>query len=187
MIFNSYSHLVGKHAFLSASKYHWIRYDDDKMERMFLASMMAARGTALHELAHQCIRLGVKLPGNGKTLSLYVNDALGYKMHPEQILYYSDNAFGTADAIAFRRNKLRIHDLKTGTTQTSEDQLKVYAALFCLEYHVKPHEIEIELRIYQNDEVRVYDEIDPAEILHIMDRIITFDRRITELRLEALS
>jgi len=186
MIFNRYSHLDGKHAFLSPSKYHWINYDIDKLARMFASSMAAAKGSELHDLASKCIKLGVKLTANGSTLSTYVNDAIGYKMHAEQMLYYSDNAFGTCDAIVFRRNKLRIHDLKTGTTATSEHQLEVYAALFCLEYKIKPHEIEIELRIYQSNEVRIYD-ADPEVILHIMNTIIMFDKRINEIRLEALS
>jgi len=107
-------------------------------------------------------------------------------MKTEQILYYSDNCFGTADAIAFRKNFLRIHDLKTGLTPVSERQLEVYAALFCLEYRVKPFEIEIELRIYQNDEIQIY-EVDPDVITHIMDRIVTFDKRIEAIRMEASS
>lgn len=186
MIFNTHSNLIGQHAFLSASKYHWINYDEDKLDRMYIAALAAQRGTELHSFAHEAIRLGIKLPRTQKTLHMYVNDGLGYRMTPEQILYYSDNAFGTADTITFRRNTLRIHDLKTGVTPTSEHQLEVYAALFCLEYRVKPVEIGIELRIYQNDEVRIY-EADPDIITHIMDRIVTFDKRINAIRLEALS
>jgi hypothetical protein len=182
--FNSHFPLAGRHAFLSASKYSWINYDEDKLERVFLASMAAQRGTELHALAHDLIRLGVKLPRTPKTLNLYVNDALGYSMTPEQVLYYSDNCFGTADAISFRRGMLRIHDLKTGVTPSSEHQLEVYAALFCLEYKFRPFEIEIELRIYQNDEVHIY-EADPDVIFHIMDKIINFDKRIDAMRQEA--
>jgi hypothetical protein len=106
-------------------------------------------------------------------------------MQPEQILYYSENCFGTTDAIGFRRNSLRIHDLKTGVTQTSHHQLEVYAALFCLEYGFKPFDIDIELRIYQNDEIGVW-EGDSDQITHIMDKIVTFDKRITAIRNEAL-
>ncbi len=186
MNFNTHSLLVGRHAFLSASKHSWINYDEDKLDRVFATAMAAQRGTELHELAQNLIRLGVKLPKSPKTMNLYVNDAIGYRMSPEQVLYYSDNAFGTADAVSFRRNQLRIHDLKTGITPTSEHQLEVYAAFFCLEYRMKPFEIEIELRIYQNDEVRVY-EADPDDIFHIMDKIITFDKRIAGMRMEALS
>lgn len=186
MLFNRHSDLAGQHAFLSASKYHWINYDDEKLDRVFTAQQAAKRGTDLHALAHECIRLGVKLPGNGRTLNTYVNDAIGYRMQVEQVLYYSDNAFGTADTIAFRRNKLRIHDLKTGHWPCSVHQLEVYAALFCLEYRFKPMEIETELRIYQSNEVQIFD-ADPDVISHIMDKIITFDKRINALRLEAMS
>ena len=186
MIFNTHSQLVGRHALLSASKYAWTNYDDEKLERVFLASLAAQRGTELHAFAHNAIRLGIRLPDTPKTLNLYVNDAIGYRMSTEQILYYSDNCFGTADTIAFRRGTLRISDLKTGVTHTSERQLEVYSALFCLEYRMKPFEIEIELRIYQNDEVQVFD-VDPDLITHIMDKIIMFDRRIESLRMEAVS
>ncbi len=185
MLFNPHTNLIGQHAFLSASKYHWINYDDEKIDRVYIAALASKRGTELHEFAHEAIRLGVKLPRTAKTLHLYVNDAIGFRMTSEQVLYYSDNCFGTADSISFRRNMLRIHDLKTGVTPTSEHQLEVYAALFCLEYRIKPVEIETELRIYQNDEVMVY-EADPDTITHIMDKIITFDKRIAAIRLEAM-
>jgi hypothetical protein len=184
MIFNKHSQLAGRHAFLSASKYHWTNYDEDKLDKMYLASLAVQRGNDLHAFACEAIRLGVKLPRSSRTLSLYVNDAIGYRMSPEQILYYSDNCFGTADTIAFRKGLLRIHDLKTGSHAASERQLEVYAALFCLEYKVKPFEITTELRIYQSDEVRVY-ETDPDNIVHIMDRIVTFDKRINAIRMEA--
>lgn len=184
MFFNTHSDLAGRHAFLSASKYHWINYEEEKLERVYVAALAAQRGTELHEFAKEAIRLGVKLPKSSNTLNLYVNDAIGYRMRPEQILFYSPNCFGTADTISFKRNKLRIHDLKTGVTQTSEHQLEVYAAIFCLEYKYKPFDIEIELRIYQNDEARIYTG-NPDVITHIMDRIQTFDRRINEIRMEA--
>lgn len=184
MLFNKHSNLVGTHAFLSASNFHWIRYDDEKLDRMFLSSMAAKRGRDLHELAYQLIRLGVKLPQARKTLNLYVNDAIGYQMTPELVLYYSANCYGTADTIGFRNNKLRIHDLKTGITETSVEQLEVYAALFCLEYRHSPTQIKMEFRIYQSDEVKIYDG-DADKIIHIIDRIITFDKRITAMRMEA--
>jgi len=185
MRFNKHFTLEGKHAFLSPSKYHWVNYSDDKIDRVFLASMAAARGDRLHDLAADLIREGIKLPRTQETLNRYVNDAIGYRMTPEQILVYSDNAFGCADAIVFRKNKLRIHDLKTGVTPTKVTQLEIYAALFCLEYGFNPLEIETELRIYQNNEVQEFD-ADPDVILHIMDKIKTFDKRITEIREEAL-
>lgn len=184
MLFNAHSNLVGQHAFLSASTYHWINYDIDKLDARYTAAMAARRGTELHAFAHEAIRLGIKLPGGNKVLGPYVNDAIGFRMSSEQVLYYSDNCFGTPDTISFRKNKLRIHDLKTGVIMTSEKQLEVYAALFCLEYRFKPFDIDIELRIYQNEDPRIY-EADPDIVAHIMDKIVTFDKRINQLRLEA--
>ena len=181
MIFNSHSELLGQHAFLSPSNYHWLNYDDQKLEARFVASMAAKRGTDLHNLAHEAIRLGVRLSKSNRALSTYVNDAIGYKMECEQILYYSPNCFGTADTICFRRNKLRIHDLKTGIIATSEHQLEVYAALFCLEYSINPFDIEIELRIYQREDIRVFEPY-PELIVRIMDKIVEFDQQIEELK-----
>lgn len=183
MNFNKHSHLEGQHAFLSPSKYHWVNYDNTKLDIVYHKALAAQRGTRLHEFARDCIELGIKLPRSNKTLNLYVNDAIGYKMSPEQILYYSDNAFGTVDAIGFRRNLLRIHDLKTGVTPASMKQLEVYTALFCLEYKYHPNDIRIELRLYQLDEVVVHEpEID--EIMRIMDKIISFDQRIEKIKME---
>lgn len=184
MRFNTHSNLVGQHAFLSASKYHWINYDEEKLDATYMRAMAARRGDQLHALAADLIKLGVRLPNTPTTMNLYVNDAIGFRMTPEQVLYYSSNSFGTADAISFRNNQLRIHDLKTGVTETSMHQLEVYAALFCLEYAYKPFTLDIELRIYQNDEVRTI-EGDPDAITHIMDKIVGFDRRITQIRTEA--
>lgn len=181
MNFNNHSRLEGQHAFLSASKYHWINYDEDKLVLTFSRFQAAQRGTELHELAQRLIQLGVKLPKTNRTLNLYVNDAIGFKMITEQILYYSDNCFGTADAIAFRKNVLRIHDLKNGATTASMSQLMVYTALFCLEYNVSPFDIEMELRLYQSDDVAVHNPA-PEDVLHIMNKIIDFDKRIDQIK-----
>lgn len=190
--FKDHYQLTGKHAFLSASGYHWINYDEDKVVDRFSTAMAAARGTELHELAHDLIRLRVKLPKTEQTLNMYVNDALGLHMTPEQVLRYSDNAFGTADAIWFgpnrentKRNLLRIHDLKTGVNKSSVHQLEVYAAFFCLEYGFRPTEIDMELRIYQNDERLIF-EPDPHDILIIMNKIIRFDELIEQAKEAAL-
>lgn len=183
MNFNNHFNLKDKHAFLSPSKYHWINYDDDKLDNTYFRAMTVDRGVRLHALADECIRLGVKLPRSKKTLNMYVNDAIGFKMETEQILYYSDNAFGTTDSIVFRNNILRIHDLKTGVTPSSMKQLEVYTALFCLEYSVSPNNIQIELRIYQNDEVLIH-EPHPEDVMYIMDKIILFDKRIEKIKLE---
>jgi hypothetical protein len=181
MIFNTHSDLRDRHAFLSPSNYHWVNYNDEKLEARFFASMAAQRGSDLHNLAHEAIRLGVKLSRSNKSLSTYVNDAIGFKMNCEQPLFYSENCFGTADTISYRRGKLRIHDLKTGITPTSEHQLEVYAALFCLEYGIDPFEIVIELRIYQRDEIRSFLPF-PETILQIMDKIIFFDKQIEQMK-----
>jgi hypothetical protein len=181
MRFNKHSNLEGLHAFLSPSNYHWVNYDDDKLNGAVFAHMTARRGTQLHELARKMIELGVKLPEARQTLNMYVNDCIGFKMTPEQTLYYSPNAFGHTDAISFRKEKLRIFDLKNGVNECKFMQLYVYAALFCLEYGYKPTEIEIELRIYQNDEVRI--EVgDPVSVSSIMSKIVYADRRINEIK-----
>lgn len=185
MNFNWHSDLEGRHAYLSASKSHWSNYDDEKFDATYRTALAAMLGTQLHAFGAQAIKLGIKLPRSPKTLNQYVNDAIGFRMTPEQVLYYSDNCFGTADAISFRHNFLRIHDLKTGVTATSMRQLEIYAAMFCLEYGIKPGAIAIELRIYQSDDVKILvPEVD--DILQIMNTIIQFDTRIDELKAEAL-
>ena len=171
----------GSHAFLGASKYHWLNYDDEKIALSYKKFLATQKGTELHAFAAECIKLGQKLPKSKKTLNMYVNDAIGYKMTPEQILYYSENCFGTADSISFRNNFLRIHDLKTGEIPAHMEQLLIYAALFCLEYKVKPSEIETELRIYQSDEI-VYFNPTSDDITPVMNRIITGDKIIAKIK-----
>lgn len=181
MNFNKHSKLEGQHAFLGASKYHWINYSEDKVADAYSKFLATQKGTLYHLFAAQCIMLGQKLPKSQKTLNMYVNDAIGYKMTPEQILYYSDNCFGTADAIGFRNNFLRIHDLKTGEIPGHMEQLMIYAALFCLEYHVKPGDIEMELRLYQHDKI-LYHNPTAEDIAPIMDKIITADKIIAKIK-----
>ena len=185
MNFIRHSDLIGQHAFLGASKYHWINYDDDKLVSSFLNSLAVQRGTELHDLACQLIRLKVTLPKVQKTLNMYVNDALHFELTPEQPLYYSRNCFGTADAISFNeaKNFLRIHDLKTGTVPAHVEQLQIYAALFCLEYHVKPEQINMELRIYQNDRIEINNP-NSEDIRKIMETIIRFDEKIEKIKME---
>lgn len=181
MNFNRHSNLEGQHAFLGASKYHWINYDESKVAESYSKFLATQKGTVLHEFAAQCIRLGQKLPKSQKTLNMYVNDAIGFKMTPEQPLFYSENCFGTADAIAFRDDLLRIHDLKTGVIPAHMEQLMIYAALFCLEYKIKPAEIEIELRLYQNNTI-LYHNPTVEELVPIIDKIVTFDKIINKIK-----
>ena len=181
MNFNNHWNLEGKHATLSASKYQWLNYDDEKMIQTYQNQLRIEMGTRLHEFAAECINLGQKLPRSKKTLNMHVNDAIGYHMKPEVVLYYSDFVFGTADAISFHNNLLRIHDLKTGTHKAKPDQLMIYAALFCLEYGVEPEQIEMELRIYQNDEVFITIP-ESEDIRMIMNKVIHFDKLLKDLK-----
>lgn len=187
MNWKNHSQLQGSHSFLSASQYHWLNYDNEKLISVYRNKLATLRGTALHELASDLIKLKVKLPNTQKTLNMFVNDAIGFGMQSEQILYFSDNAFGTADAIYFGKQRgtdrliLRVHDLKTGEVPAHMEQLLVYAAYFCLEYHVRPGEIDMECRIYQNNDI-VYYNPTAEDIGPIMDKIITFDKLIEELK-----
>lgn len=175
MIFNKHSDLQGLHAPFGASKSSWLRYDDEKAIE-YLKNMKAAEeGTRLHEWAAETIKLGLKQPRSNKTIYSYVNDAIGFKMEPEVVLFYSPNFFGTADAISFNKNLLRVHDLKTGKSAVKMDQLFIYVALFCLEYRIKPGEIDIECRIYQNDDVEVANPT-AEDIVPIMDKIVHLDK-----------
>lgn len=174
MDFIKHTKLEGCHAPFSASTPSWLRYNDDKAVDVYRNKKAATMGTKLHAWAKETIDLGIKQPRSKKTLYAYVNDAIGFKMSTEVVLYYSERFFGTADAISFRNNMLRIHDLKTGESGHME-QLMVYAALFCLEYKIKPGEIDIELRLYKNDEVVVHNPT-AEDILPIMDKIIHLNK-----------
>ena len=180
MNFVRHLNLEGLHAPFSPSQPSWIRYDDDKAIEVYMNRKASEMGTRLHAWAKDTIDLGLKQPRTKKTIYAYVNDAIGYRMETEVVLFYSERFFGTADAISFRNNLLRIHDLKTGKHPANMEQLEVYAALFCLEYKVKPIDIKMELRIYQNDEVIVHNP-EADEIAPIMDIIIHSDKLIREM------
>lgn len=179
MEFNRHLDLEGLHAPFSASSSSWIRYSDEKALDVYLNKKASERGTRMHAWAKETIDLGIKQPRSKKTIYAYVNDAIGFKMNTEVVLFYSVRFFGTADAISFRNNTLRIHDLKTGKLKAHIEQLLVYAALFCLEYKVKPESIEIELRIYQNDEI-LYHKPDAEEVRVIMNKIVHLDTMLSK-------
>lgn len=211
MIFEQHTNLRGKHAFLAPSQPHWLRYTEDQLYQKYTSAYAQQMGTSLHELAETLITNNLKLKKGDKLTVLshllgdgiprdvidmdrlysnfmnYVNDAIGFKLTPEQILYYSDYCFGTADAISFRKvdgkDFLRIHDYKSGTIPAKMEQLLVYAALFCLEYKVKPGEIECELRIYQNDEV-IFHNPTAEDILPVMDAIIQHSKALERMNEE---
>ena len=180
MNFNNHNKLTGLHAPFSPSQSSWLRYDDEKVIEVYRNKQAAQMGTRLHAWAKETIDLGIKQPRSKKTIYSYVNDAIGFKMSTEVVLFYSERFFGTADAICFRNNFLRIHDLKTGKKPADMEQLMIYAALFCLEYKIRPGDIEIELRIYQNDEI-LYHNPTAEEIAPIMDTIVHLDKILQRL------
>lgn len=181
MIWNKHFDLEGKHAFLGASKYHWINYDEEKIKESYENHLRVLMGTELHELAAKLIEFRQKLPEDGETLSMYVNDAIDIGMSPEVLLKYSDFCFGTTDAIYYQSGKLIIHDLKTGTIPAHMEQLMIYAALFCLEYNHTPADLDITLRIYQSREVKEF-KPEADNIVPIMDRIILFDNILNQVK-----
>lgn len=181
MNWKKYSLNHSSHAFLAPSRAYWLNYDDEKLERTFRSQQNIVLGTMYHELAARMISLKVFLPENEGSLNSFVNDAIRFNMRPEQVLFYSQYCFGTADAIVYTNRLLRIHDLKTGKTKASMTQLKVYAALFCLDYKEKPEFII--LRIYQDDEI--YEEnVEYSEILEIMSKIVDSSRLLESIEEE---
>lgn len=203
MNWNRHSELEGKHAIFSPSQSAWLRYDEGKIYNKIVSTYSPAIGTLLHKFAEEHILYGVKLTKASRQETLlyllkndipyaaidmdylypnlmnYVNDAIGYKMTPEVVLWYSDNCFGTTDSICFRNRFLRVHDLKTGKSGDMEQVLS-YAALFCLEYKVKPTEIESELRIYQGGEI-LYHRPQPEEIIDTMETIKACDKIVCRI------
>jgi hypothetical protein len=188
MRFNNHSELEGRHAVLAPSAISWVNYDDDKVDKTWETRKAARRGDELHAFAAMAIMLNQKMPDVQKTMNMYVNDAIGYRMAPELKLMASKWCFGTADSLSYSMNKdgimvLRIHDLKTGSTRTSMVQLFIYAAIFCLEYEIAPGMILIETRIYKSDKIEVaYPDV--TDILPIMDAIERQSKRFDELEAE---
>lgn len=181
MKFNRHYNLEGLHAPFSPSQPSWLRYDEDKAADVYLKRQAARRGTRLHAWAKETIDLGIKQPRSKKTLYAYINDAIGFRMSTEVVLFYSERFFGTADTISFRDNFLRVHDLKTGEHPASKEQLYVYVALFCLEYRIRPGDLDgIECRLYQNDEVSIFNPT-AEDIVPIMDHIVSLDKMLSRL------
>ena len=178
MNFNQHFRLNGLHAPFSPSQPSWLNYTDEKALDVYSNKKAAEMGTRLHNWAKETIDLGIRQPRSKKTIYAYVNDAIGFRMDTEVVLYYSDRFFGTADAISFKNNFLRIHDLKTGTSPVHIEQPLVYAALFGLEYKIKPSDIKIELRIYQNDEIQIY-EPEEGEVEEVMNKIVHLDELLS--------
>lgn len=180
MVFNRHDNLEGLHAPFGASKSSWLRYNDEKAVETYKNMRAAEMGTRLHEWAKNTIDLGIKQPRSKKTIYSYVNDAIGFRMETEVVLFYSNYFFGTADAICFRDNMLRVHDLKTGVTPVHMEQLFIYVALFCLEYKIKPGEIDIECRIYQSDDIIVANPT-AEDIVPIIDKIVHLNKILEDI------
>lgn len=213
MNFNKHYDKEGRHALLSASSWRWLNDDADSLVKRICSQYAQEIGTILHNVAYKHIKYFIKmnkydkknivleLLSNGipsividsidmdvifETLMTYVNDGIGFKMSPEVVLYYSDNFFGTADAISYNENTrfLRIHDFKSGVLPAHIEQLEIYAALFCLEYRIKPEELSgIELRIYQRSEVLCHNPEAP-EIKEVANKIVDLDKFINQIRME---
>jgi hypothetical protein len=205
---NTHPELVGKHALLSPSKHSWLNYDDEKLRQMYVNSFASQIGTIVHDYAADKIfyrqplednrsernALLLRLLKNGippnaiqleklfTNLLPYVNDAIGFKMSPEICLYYTDNAFGWVDTIAFSRNVLRIHDLKTGDSPVSMDQLMCYAAYFYLTHKKEANlqKCKTELRIYQNNQVLIHTP-SAYDISCVMDAVVHADMIVDEM------
>lgn len=185
MRFNEHSYLEGRHAEFSPSKTAWMNYDEDKLTRVYTMRRRTEEGTKLHKFAADAIKLKRNLPDNGETLNMYVNDCIGWGLIPEQPLFYSWNFFGTADAIGFNKQNLKVSDLKTGLIEAKPPQLEGYIGLFCLEYKVNPFDIDMECRIYQNDDVVMWNP-EPERINALMVKIVQFDKHLNMLRKEGV-
>ena len=172
MKFAEHSKLNGLHAPFSPSQPSWLNYTDERAMEVYSNKKASELGTRLHAWAKEAIDLGIKMPRSKKTLYAYINDAIGFRMSTEVVLFYSPYFFGTADAISFDETTrfLRIHDLKTGQSKGHIEQVMVYAALFCLEYKYTPNQLNMELRIYHNDDVEILVP-NPDDIYDIMEHI----------------
>lgn len=154
MALEDISKYKGTHAFLSPSQPAWLRYTESHLLDMYRQERATEKGTRLHAWAEETIRLGINQPTRTRNMLYnYVNDAIGYGMEPEKLLFHTKYCYGTADSIIFKRGVLRIHDLKTGVTKPHEDQLRVYAALWCLSNGVDPEKIKIICRFYQRQDL----------------------------------
>ena len=180
MNWKNYSHITG-HAFLSPSRYHWLNYDHDKLVVTYRNHKKAALGTRYHKVASELIKLALRLPNTEASINSFVNDAIGFRMDSEVVLYYSPNCYGTVDAISFHKGVLRIHDLKTGMSPGAMGQLIIYAGLFCLDYSLKVDELEaVFLRIYQESELIEYHPT-VEDIFDVVQKIIESDKIVMSI------
>lgn len=180
MEWHNHSELKGHHAFLSASQHAWLNYTPEKLHQVYLNQQKKEQGTRLHAFASDAIKNRIRLAKLKKALNLFVNDAIGFNMESEQVLYYSPNIFGTADAIRFEDGVVRIHDLKTGDRPVENfGQLDIYSSLFCLEYNIDPMKVDFVERLYQGNQFREYNP-ESSDIQALMNKIEEFDKLIND-------
>ncbi len=207
MYFNDHHEFEGKHAFLGASQYHWMDWNDEILKQRWINSFAQDIGTIIHELASTCIKKKIKLNESDVNLVIitllkngipmnvfnphrilanlmnFVNDCIDENMLSEVILFYSELAFGTTDAIKFDEIKkiLKIKDYKNGRVPAKMNQLLIYAALFCLEYDKNPNDFTTELSIYQNEDVVTYFP-SANEIQAYMDKIRDTELKVRDIK-----
>lgn len=225
MNYPEFSNLEGKHAFLAPSKHGWENKNIDELIGTYSRTWAQAIGTAVHDISRRHIKRHQKISNTDKkeiklqtieyydipeyavnrgvdfdmifeTAKIYVNDAIGYRLIPEQLLVYDkDIAFGTADTISpldsvFDRRFLRIHDLKTGVKEVDMSQLEKYAALFCLQFETEfkrrqmtVADLEMELVIYQMGEKIIHNPT-VEDIAPLMDIYRMDVKALTKLKAE---
>ena len=99
--FNRHFELEGKHAFLSASKYHWLNYDEERLIAVYNNEQAKLRGTLLHQFACDAIRFGIRLFDNDDTINMYVNDCIADNMQPEVVGLFLAFGLGLVKLIQF--------------------------------------------------------------------------------------
>lgn len=206
---NIHKEYEGKHALMGASNPHWLNYDSKAFENKYYSRYSQEIGTALHQLAHDCIVGRIKLSKHDthlvemalfkafipkdaydpniilKTLMPFVNDAIGFHMSSEILLFVNEFCFGTTDAIVYNEYEkiLRIHDYKSGSIPGKIEQIYIYMAMFCIEYNIDPRKLNlIEARIYQNCECLI--DNPPAEVILNIINIIKNNTALVATYLE---
>lgn len=169
---------IPKHAFLSPSSNTWLRYDEDRLLKSYRSAEQKELGTRLHAFAEEAINLQIRQANTKNALNMFINHAIEFKMDTEVPLVYSKYCFGTADALRFNKRLLRVHDYKSGKREAHFDQLRIYAALYCLQEGINPADIDIQLRIYQYDGFKI--ETPPANVIQEIMEIIIWQSQVLE-------
>ena len=94
MRFKKHFHLEGQHEFLSPSVYHWINYDEERLEFRYKLSRAAIEGMEQHRYAAIAIEEREIQDDETTTVGMYINQCIQYHMHPEVVLYFSLTLLG---------------------------------------------------------------------------------------------